>query len=184
MKLQLPLTDEKVEKLHAGEAVELTGTMYVCRDAVHKKLIEALDRGEELPLDLQGVTIYYMGPSPARPGQAIGSAGPTTSGRMDSFVPRLMKEGLKGMIGKGPRNQAVKDAICEFRGVYFAAIGGAGALISRAIKKAEVVAFEELGAEALRKIEVEDFPVVVVNDMHGGDLYFAAKEKYRTYTTA
>ena len=181
MKIELPLTDEKVEKLHAGEAVELSGIMYVGRDAAHKKILEALDKGEKLPLDLQGVTIYYMGPSPAKPGQAIGSAGPTTSGRMDGFVPRLMAEGLKGMIGKGLRNQSVKDSIKKYKGVYFAAIGGAGALISKSIKEAEVIAYPELGAEALRKIKVKDFPVVVVNDMHGGDLYSTAKEKYRTY---
>ncbi len=180
MKIELPITREKSQKLRSGDTVELSGEMYVCRDAVHKKLIEALDRGEELPLNLENQTIYYMGPSPARPGQAIGSAGPTTSGRMDSYVPRLMKAGLKGMIGKGPRNQEVKDSIIKHGGVYFAAIGGAGALISRAIKKAQVVAYPELGPEALRKITVEDFPVVVVNDMHGGDLYIAAKEKYRT----
>lgn len=183
MKLELPLTDEKVEKLHAGDTVELSGPMFVCRDAVHKKFFESLDKGEDLPANLKGQTIYYMGPSPAQPGQPIGSAGPTTSGRMDSFVPRLMKEtGLKGMIGKGPRNQSVRDAIKKYKGVYFAAIGGAGALISGAIKEAEVIAYPELGAEALRRIVVEDFPVVVVNDMHGEDLYQKAKEKYRTYS--
>ena len=181
MKLELPLTDEKVEKLHAGESVELTGVMFVGRDAAHRKIVEALDNNEELPLDLKGVTIYYMGPSPARPGQAIGSAGPTTSGRMDSYTPRLMAEGLKGMIGKGQRSQAVKDAIQAHKGVYFAAIGGAGALISKSIRESEVIAYPELGAEALRRIRVEDFPVIVVNDMHGGDLYLTAKEKYRTY---
>ncbi len=181
MKLELPLTDEKVEKLHAGDTVELSGPMYVCRDAVHKKFIEALDKGEKLPIDLKGATIYYMGPAPARPGQVIGSAGPTTSGRMDSFVPRLMAEGLKGMIGKGPRNQAVRDAIKKYKGVYFAAIGGAGALISKSIKEAEIIAYPELGAEALRRIVVKDFPVIVVNDMHGEDLYETAKKKYRTY---
>jgi len=182
MKVKLPLTDEKVEKLHAGDTVELTGVMYVARDAAHKKIIEALDKGEKSPVDLRGITIYYMGPSPARPGQAIGSAGPTTSGRMDAYSLRLMAEGQKGMIGKGLRNQEVKEALKKHRAVYFAAIGGAGALISKSIKKSEVLAYPELGAEALRRIEVEDFPVVVVNDMHGGDLYTTAKEKYRTYT--
>jgi fumarate hydratase subunit beta len=179
MKIDLPLTDEKVEKMHAGDSVELSGVMYVGRDAAHKKIIEALDKGDKLPLDLKGATIYYMGPSPARPGQALGSAGPTTSGRMDAYTPRLMDQGLKGMIGKGSRTQAVKDAIKKHKGVYFAAIGGAGALISRAIKKSEVLAYEELGPEALLRIEVEDFPVVVVNDMYGADLYISAKEKYR-----
>jgi fumarate hydratase subunit beta len=184
MKVELPLNDEKVEKLRSGETVLLTGTMYVGRDSAHKKLVEAMDRGENLPLELKGATIYYMGPSPARPGQAIGSAGPTTSGRMDSYTPRLLEAGLKGMIGKGTRTQAVKDSIRANRGVYFAAIGGAGALISKAIKKSKVIAYGELGPEALLEVYVEDFPAVVVNDMHGGDLYLFAKEKYRTHSQA
>jgi fumarate hydratase subunit beta len=142
-------------------------------------MAESIDRGEPLPFDIQGQTIYYMGPSPAPPGKVIGSAGPTTSGRMDIYTPRLIEQGLKGMIGKGMRSQAVKDAILKFRAVYFGAIGGAGAVISRSIKKAEVVAYDDLGAEAVRKIEVEDFPAVVVNDIYGADLYEDGKAAYR-----
>ena len=184
MKLTLPITIEKAEKLRAGDTLELTGTMFVARDAAHKKIVESMDKSEPLPFEVKDSTIYYMGPSPARPGQVIGSAGPTTSGRMDAYSPKLLKAGQRGMIGKGTRNQAVKDAIIKYGGVYMAAIGGAGALISKAIKKAEIIAYPELGAEALLKIEVEGFPVVVVNDMQGGDLYMSAKEKYRTYKTS
>jgi len=143
-----PLTDDDVAMLKIGDAVHITGILYTARDAAHKRLVEALDQGKPLPFDIKGQTIYYMGPSPAKPGQPIGSAGPTTSGRMDSYSPRLMAEGLKGMIGKGMRSQAVKDAIKQYKAVYFAAIGGAGALISKSIKKSEVIAYEELGAEA------------------------------------
>jgi fumarate hydratase subunit beta len=178
-KVTLPLTDETVKELKAGDNVLLNGVIYVARDAAHKRLVEALEKGKPLPFDIKGQTVYYMGPSPARPGQAIGSAGPTTSGRMDSYSPRLMAEGLKGMIGKGMRSQDVKDAIKKYGAVYFAAIGGAGALISKSIKKAEVIAYEELGAEAVRRLEVEDFPVTVVNDMHGGDLYQEGKKQYQ-----
>jgi len=178
-KVTLPLTDETLEELKAGDNVLLNGIIYVGRDAAHKRLVEALDQGKPLPFDIKGQTIYYMGPSPAKPGQPIGSAGPTTSGRMDSYSPRLMAEGLKGMIGKGMRSQAVKDAIKQYKAVYFAAIGGAGALISKSIKKSEVIAYEELGAEAVRRLEVEDFPVTVINDMYGGDLYQEGKAKYR-----
>ena len=178
-KVTLPLTDETLKELKAGDNVLLNGIIYVGRDAAHKRLVEALDQGKPLPFDIKGQTIYYMGPSPAKPGQPIGSAGPTTSGRMDSYSPRLMAEGLKGMIGKGMRSQAVKDAIKQYKAVYFAAIGGAGALISKSIKKSEVIAYEELGAEAVRRLEVEDFPVTVINDMYGGDLYQEGKAKYR-----
>jgi fumarate hydratase subunit beta len=153
--------------------------MYVGRDSAHKRIVEALDQGKPLPFDIRGQTIYYMGPSPAKPGQVIGSAGPTTSGRMDSYSPRLMAEGLKGMVGKGMRSPAVKEAMKKYRAVYFAAIGGAGALISKAIKKSDVIAYEELGAEALLRIEVADFPVIVINDIYGGDLYEEGKAKYR-----
>jgi len=169
-KVTLPLTDKTLEDLKAGDNVLLTGVMYVGRDAAHKRMVEALDQGKPLPFDIKGQVIYFMGPSPAKPGQAIGSAGPTTSGRMDSYSPRLIAEGLKGMIGKGMRSQEVKDAMKKYKAVYFAAIGGAGALISKTIKKSEVVAYEELGAEAVRRLEVEDFPVTVVNDIYGGDL--------------
>ncbi len=178
-KITLPLTDDIVKELRAGDNVLLNGVIYVGRDAAHKRMVAALDEGKPLPFDIKGQTIYYMGPSPAKPGQAIGSAGPTTSGRMDTYSPRLMAEGLKGMIGKGMRSPDVRDAIKKEKAVYFAAIGGAGALISRSIKKADVIAYEELGAEAVRRLEVEDFPVTVVNDMYGGDLYQDGKAKYR-----
>ena len=178
-KVTLPLTDETLEELKAGDNVLLTGVIYVARDAAHKRMVEALDQDKPLPFDIKGQTIYYMGPSPAKPGQPTGSAGPTTSGRMDAYAPRLMAEGLKGMVGKGMRSQAVKDAIKEYEAVYLAAIGGAGALISRSIKKSEVVAYDELGAEAVRRLEVEDFPATVINDIYGGDLYQEGKAKYR-----
>ncbi len=178
-KVTLPLTDEAVADLKAGDNVSLTGVIYVARDAAHKRLIEALDKGEKLPFDITGQTVYYMGPSPAKPGQVIGSAGPTTSGRVDVYSPRLMEAGLKGMIGKGSRSQSVKDAMKQFKAVYFAAIGGAGALIAKSIKKSEVVAYEDLGAEAIRKLEVQDFPVTVVNDIYGGDLYEEGKAEYQ-----
>ena len=157
----------------------LVGVIYVARDAAHKRMVEALDQGNPLPFDIKGATIYYMGPTPARPGKVIGSAGPTTSGRMDAYAPRLMAEGLKGMIGKGLRTKAVKDAIVKNKAVYLGAIGGAGAVISQSIKKSDVVAYEELGAEAIRRLEVEDFPVTVVNDIYGGDLYEEGKAKYQ-----
>ena len=178
-RIALPLTDETVANLKAGDDVLLSGTMYVGRDSAHKRIVEALDQGKPLPFDVRGQTIYYMGPSPAKPGQAIGSAGPTTSGRMDSYSPRLMAEGLRGMVGKGMRTPAVKEAMKKYRAVYFAAIGGAGALISKAIKKSDVIAYEELGAEALLRIEVADFPAIVINDIYGGDLYEEGKAKYK-----
>ena len=179
LNIKSPLDEETVKELKAGDQVLITGVIYTARDAAHKRLVEALDKGEKLPFDLTNQTVYYMGPSPAKPGQVIGSAGPTTSGRMDSYAPRLMASGLKGMIGKGNRSQAVKDAIQKYKSVYFAAIGGAGALISRSIKKAEVIAYEELGAEAIRRLEVENFPATVINDIHGGDLYEQGKTEYQ-----
>ena len=178
-KITLPLTDEVLKDLKAGDNVLLNGVIYVARDAAHKRMVEALEKGQDLPFDIQGQAVYFMGPSPAKPGQVIGSAGPTTSGRMDSYSPRLMAAGLKGMIGKGNRSQAVKEAMKKYKAVYFAAIGGAGALISKSIKKAEVIAYDELGAEAVRRLEVEDFPVTVINDIYGGDLYQEGKVKYR-----
>jgi fumarate hydratase subunit beta len=179
MKLTTPLTDEIVEKLHAGDKVEITGTIYVARDAAHKRMVEALDRGEQLPVDVRGQIVYYMGPSPTKPGKVIGSAGPTTSGRMDRYAPRLLEIGLKGMIGKGSRVVSVKDAMKKFKAVYFAATGGAAALIAQRIKQAQGIAYEDLGAEALQRLEVEDFPVIVVNDMYGGDAYEEGKRKYQ-----
>jgi fumarate hydratase subunit beta len=178
-KITLPLTDESIKGLKAGDNVLLTGVMYVARDAAHKRIVEALDRGERLPFDIKGQTIYYMGPTPAKPGQVIGSAGPTTSGRMDAYSPRLIAEGLKGMVGKGMRTPAVKEAIKKYKAVYLAAIGGTGALISKTIKKSEVIAYEELGAEAVLRLEVKDFPATVINDIYGGDLYQEGKARYR-----
>jgi len=178
-KITLPLNDEILKDLKVGDNLLLTGVMYVGRDAAHKRLVEALDQGKPLPFDIKGQTVYFMGPSPARPGGPIGSAGPTTSGRMDAYSPRLIAEGLKGMIGKGLRSRAVKDAMVKYKAVYLGAIGGAGAIISRSIKKSEVVAYEELGAEALRRLEVEDFPVTVVNDIYGGDLYEEGRARYQ-----
>ena len=178
-KVALPLSDEALKDLKAGDNLLLTGVMYVGPDAAHKRMVEALDEAKPLPIDIKGQVIYFMGPSPARPGRPIGSAGPTTSGRMDAYSPRLIAEGLKGMIGKGLRSKAVKDAMVKDKAVYLGAIGGAGAIISKSIKKAEVVAYEELGAEALRRLEVEDFPVTVINDIYGGDLYQEGKAKYQ-----
>lgn len=171
MRIHTPLTDEIVASLRAGQKVLISGIIYVARDAAHKRIVEAMDAGAPLPLELQGQIIYYMGPAPAKPGQAIGSAGPTTSYRMDPYTPRLLAAGLKGMIGKGNRSQEVKDAIRKYRAVYFAATGGAGALIAKSVNKAEVIAYEDLGAEALWKLEVEDFPATVINDIYGGDAY-------------
>jgi fumarate hydratase subunit beta len=178
-KVKLPLTDEVLPDLKAGDNLLLTGVIYVARDTAHKKIVEALDQGKPLPFDIKGATIYYMGPTPARPGRIIGSAGPTTSGRMDAYAPRLIAAGLKGMIGKGSRSPAVKDAIVKHKAVYLGAIGGAGALISQCITKAEVIAYAELGTEAIRRLEVADFPVTVINDIYGGDLYEQGKAKYQ-----
>ena len=178
-KVTLPLTDDTLKELKAGDNVLLSGVIYVGRDAAHKRMIEALDQGKPLPFDIRGQTVYFMGPSPAKPGQPIGSAGPTTSGRMDAYSPRLIAEGLKGMIGKGMRSPAVKDAMKKYHAVYLAAIGGAGALIAKRIKNSEIIAYQELGAEAIRRLEVEDFPVTVVNDIYGGDLYQEGKTRYR-----
>jgi fumarate hydratase subunit beta len=177
--INLPLTDKVIAELKTGENVFLNGVIYAARDAAHKRIVEALENGKPLPFELKGQTIYYMGPTPARPGQVIGSAGPTSSYRMDIYAPRLMEEGLKGMIGKGQRTQAVLDAMKKYQAVYFAAIGGTGALIAKSIKKADIIAYPELGAEAVLKLEVENFPVTVINDIYGGDLYRQGKAKYR-----
>jgi len=177
-KITLPFTDETLKDLRAGDNLLLTGVVYTARDAAHKRMLEALDRGKPLPFDIKGATIYYMGPTPARPGRVIGSAGPTTSGRMDAYAPRLIAEGLKAMIGKGSRSKAVKDAMMKYKVVYLGAIGGAGALLSGSIRKAEVIAYEDLDTEALRRLDVENFPVTVINDIYGGDLYEEGKAKY------
>jgi fumarate hydratase subunit beta len=171
VKLTTPLTDESVEQLHAGDKVSITGIIYVGRDAAHKRMMDSLEAGEALPFDPTGQIIYYMGPAPAKPGDPIGSAGPTTSYRMDPYATRMMEAGLKGMIGKGNRSMPVRQAMQEHKAVYLGAIGGAGALIAKSIKSATVIAYDDLGAEALRRLEVEDFPAIVVNDIHGGDAY-------------
>lgn len=171
MNITLPLTAEAAATLKAGDLVYLTGTLYTARDAAHKRLLEYLDEGRELPFPLQDSVIYYVGPTPAKPGAIIGSAGPTTSYRMDSYSPALMALGVRGMIGKGPRSQPVIDAMIQHQAVYFAAVGGAGALLARQIKSAELIAFEDLGAEAIRRLEVEDFPVIVATDTRGQTLF-------------
>ena len=176
--ISLPLTEEIIKNLKAGDNVLLTGTLYVARDAAHKRLVEQLDKGEPLPFDIKGQTIYYMGPTPAPPGRVIGAAGPTTSKRMDAYTPRLLAAGLKGMIGKGARSREVKDAMKKYQAVYLAAIGGAGALISKSIIKSEVIAYPDLGPEAVLKIEVKDFPATVINDIFGTDLYEKGKKEY------
>ena len=174
-KLNTPLTDEDVKQLKAGDVVFLSGTIHSARDAAHKKLFELLDAGEELPFDLEGSAIYYVGPSPAPPGRPIGSAGPTTSYRMDTYAPRLHSLGMKASIGKGKRSDEVKAAMQEHTGVYFGATGGAGALLSNSIVESTVIAFDELGPEAIRAMKVKDFPLLVINDCHGGELYVKPK---------
>jgi fumarate hydratase subunit beta len=173
-----PLNDEVIAGLHMGDKLLITGVIYTARDAAHKRLIELLDNGQDLPFAIQGQVIYYVGPTPPKPGNPIGSAGPTTSNRMDPYAPYLIERGLKGMIGKGQRSQAVKDAMIEYKAVYLGATGGAGALLSKRIKKSEIIAFEDLGPEAIHRLEVEDFPVVVINDIYGGDLYEEGVKRY------
>ena len=177
--IQIPIQKEIIRELKAGDYVYLTGEIYTARDAAHKRMNETLDRKEELPVNIKDKIIYYMGPSPAREGKGIGSAGPTTASRMDKYAPRLMDLGLSGMIGKGKRSQEVIDAIIRNEGVYFAAVGGAGALLSKCIKKSEVIAYDDLGTEAIRRLEVEDFPVIVVIDSEGNNLYEMAIEEYK-----
>lgn len=169
--LNIPFDKEVSESLNAGDYVYLTGTIYVARDAAHKRMYEAIQRGEDLPFDIKGQTIYYMGPSPAREGRPIGSAGPTTASRMDKYAPTLLDLGQIGMIGKGKRSQEVKDAMIRNKAVYFAAVGGAGALLSKCITSSEVIAYDDLGTEALRKLTIKDFPVIVVMDCHNNNLY-------------
>ena len=177
--IKTPFTKEDVKKLKAGDSCLITGVIYTARDAAHKRMQETMDAGESLPLEIKDTVIYYMGPSPAREGRPIGSAGPTTSSRMDKYAPKLLDMGLGAMIGKGKRNQAVLDAIVRNQSVYFAAIGGAGAFLSKCITSSEVIAYDDLGAEAIRKMEVKDFPVVVVVDSEGNNLYETAVMKYR-----
>ena len=176
--VNLPLTEEKARQLRCGDTVYLTGEVYTARDAGHKRMVELLSRGEDLPFDPSNATIYYVGPSPARPGQVIGSAGPTTSGRMDAYAPRLLSVGARGMIGKGARSAEGVEAMKRYSGVYFGAIGGAGALLAKCIKKAELIAWEDLQSEALRKLWVENMPLVVVIDCEGNDLYEKGRAEY------
>ncbi|GAB4246722.1 MAG: Fe-S-containing hydro-lyase [Thermoleophilia bacterium] len=177
-RITTPLTDDVVEDLRTGDRVLITGRILTARDAAHKRLVELIDKGEDLPVDLKGQIIYFVGPTPAKPGQVIGSAGPTTSGRMDAYSPALLELGLKGMIGKGYRSQEVRDSLTKNKAVYFGAVGGAAALIAKRIKSARVIAYEDLGPEAIRELEVEDFPAVVVNDIYGGDLYEEGRRAY------
>lgn len=179
VRITTPLTEEAARKLKAGDIVLITGTIYTGRDAAHKRLIETLDRGEQLPVDFSGQIIYYVGPSPAKPGQPIGSAGPTTSGRMDAYTPKMLDQGLKGMIGKGYRTAEVVEAMKKHGAVYFAATGGAAALIAKSIKKYEVIAYEDLGTEAISKLTVEDFPAIVVIDSEGRNFYEEGQKPYR-----
>ena len=178
IRLTTPISEETARGLKAGDRVLLSGVVYTGRDAAHKRLFELLQAGEDLPVDLRGQVIYYVGPTPARPGQVIGSAGPTTSGRMDAYAPALIASGLRGMIGKGLRSQAVIDAMKQHGAVYFGATGGAAALLARRITACEIVAYEDLGPEAIRRLVVQDFPVIVVNDAHGGDFYREGVQRY------
>ena len=178
--MNVPMTKEEAASLKAGDYVYLTGTIYTARDAAHKRMDEALDRGESLPFDIEGSIIYYMGPSPAREGRAIGSAGPTTASRMDKYTPRLLDLGMGAMIGKGKRSKAVMDAIVRNGAVYFAAVGGAGAILSKCILSSKIVAYEDLGTEAVRRLAIQDFPVVVVMDALGNNLYETAVKEFCT----
>jgi len=178
IKLKAPLSDSDVAELKIGDEVLLSGVIYAARDAAHTRLMELLASGKELPIKIEGQVLYYVGPAPPRPGEVIGPAGPTTSCRMDPYTPPLLKLGLKGMIGKGKRSEEVIEAMKKHRAVYFAAVGGAAPLLMKKIKKAELVAFEELGTGALRRLEVEDFPLIVANDIYGNDLYDAARKRY------
>ena len=177
--IKAPISKEDAASLNAGDYVYITGTIYTARDAAHKRMYEALKAGQQLPIGMEQTVIYYMGPSPAREGRPIGSAGPTTASRMDKYAPELLDLGLGGMIGKGKRSQAVKDAIVRNGSVYFAAVGGAGAILSKCIKSSEVIAYDDLGTEAIRRLEVENFPVIVVIDSKGNDLYLTAVEAYK-----
>ena len=177
-KIQVPLLTEDIDELRAGDYVYLTGTIYTARDAAHKRMYDSMKKGEELPIELNGNVLYYLGPSPAREGQVIGSAGPTTSSRMDKYTPDMLDAGLKGMVGKGKRSKEVIEAMKRNGAVYFAAVGGAGALLAQCIKEAEVVAYDDLGTEAIRRLHIEDLPVIVVIDKEGNNLYETATEKW------
>ncbi|MBI2875492.1 MAG: Fe-S-containing hydro-lyase [Candidatus Tectomicrobia bacterium] len=177
--LTTPLSEEDVSRLRIGDRVLLNGVLYTARDAAHARLVALLDRGEELPIDLRGQVIYFAGPSPAKPGKVIGSIGPTTGSRMDAYSPKLIARGLKGMIGKGSRAPQVIEAMVQYKSVYFGATGGAAALLAKAVKKSQVVAYEDLGPEAIVRLEVENFPVVVINDTQGGDLYREGRKQYQ-----
>lgn len=179
IRINTPLTEEQVMELKIGDSVLITGKIYTARDAAHKKLHDLIKQGEKLPLDLRGQIIYYAGPAPTKPGHVIGPAGPTTSGRCDPYTPDMLAQGLKGMIGKGVRSSDVRDAMQKYKAVYFAATGGAAALISKNIKAVKIVAYEDLGPEAIRELDVVDFPVIVANDAHGNDLYAQGMKKYR-----
>lgn len=178
-KITTPLSDEDVLNLKIGDSVLITGKIYTARDAAHKRLFDLFEKGEQLPLDLKGQIIYYVGPAPAKAGYIIGPAGPTTSGRCDPYTPAMLSLGLKGMIGKGIRSKEVKEAMQKYKAVYLSATGGAAALISKQIKGVKIIAYEDLGPEAIRELEVEDFPVIVANDAHGGDLYEEGIKRYR-----
>jgi fumarate hydratase subunit beta len=173
-----PLSDADVTTLRAGDRVRISGVMYTGRDAAHGRLLPLIEQGKPLPIDVRGQIIYYTGPSPTRPGDVVGSIGPTTGGRMDKYTPALLRLGLKGTLGKGARGAAVKDALRQYKAVYFGAIGGAGAVLSQFVKKQEIVAYEDLGTEAIRRLEVENFPAIVINDCHGGDLYEDGIKQY------
>jgi fumarate hydratase subunit beta len=179
MNIKSPVKEEVIEKLTVGTRVTISGVIYTARDAAHHRLIQALDRGEILPLDLKGQTLYYMGPSPARPGRVIGSAGPTTSQRMDRYTPCLLTAGVRAMIGKGSRSLEVREAIRKYRAVYMVTTGGAGALLAKSIRQAEVIAYDDLGVEAIMRLVVEDFPAIVANDIYGGDLFEQGIAEYK-----
>jgi fumarate hydratase subunit beta len=179
MNIKSPIEEKVIEKLTTGTKVSISGVIYTARDAAHHRIVQALDKGGKLPFDLEGQTIYYMGPSPAPPGKVIGAAGPTTSQRMDKYTPKLLAAGIRAMIGKGSRSAEVREAIKKYKAVYLVATGGAGALLAKAIKRVEVIAYQELGTEAILKLTVEDFPAIVANDIHGNDLFEQGRAKYK-----